>query len=56
MELGQHRESAGYDTILQLNAGLQTEIHHWEQFTDCSNPNLKPCELALASRRARSKY
>lgn len=43
-QLAQHRESAGYTTIVQLNTGLQAEIAQWEAFTDCSNPNLKPCE------------
>jgi hypothetical protein len=42
--LSQQRSAVGYDTILKLDTGLQTEISRLELITDCSNPRLKPCE------------
>ncbi|KAJ7707453.1 hypothetical protein B0H17DRAFT_1191945 [Mycena rosella] len=54
-DLSQQRAPVGYATILQLDAGLQNEIHRLEQICDFSNPNLhsyhRPLLLAVLHNR-----
>ncbi|KAJ7757708.1 hypothetical protein DFH07DRAFT_819074 [Mycena maculata] len=54
-DLSQQRAPVGYATILQLDAGLQKEIHRLETFCDFSNPALlsyhRPLILAALHNR-----
>ncbi|KAJ7108067.1 hypothetical protein C8R43DRAFT_189507 [Mycena crocata] len=54
-DLGQQRAPVGYATILQLDAGLQKEIHRLEHICDFSNPLLRtyhrPLLLAVLHNR-----
>ncbi|KAJ7757747.1 hypothetical protein DFH07DRAFT_458739 [Mycena maculata] len=54
-DLSQQRAPVGYATILQLDAGLQKEIHRLETFCDFSNPALRsyhrPLILAVLHNR-----
>ncbi|KAJ7487925.1 hypothetical protein FB451DRAFT_1225947 [Mycena latifolia] len=54
-DLSQQRAPVGYATILQLDAGLQKEIHRLEHLCDFSNPLLssyhRPLILAILHNR-----
>ncbi|KAJ7115660.1 hypothetical protein C8R46DRAFT_1153060 [Mycena filopes] len=54
-DLSQQRAPVGYATILQLDAGLQKEIHRLEHVSDFSNPLLhsyhRPLLLAILHNR-----